>query len=148
MGCQLSKVNFSSIANVENIKSPNNTKSSKLIYKITYQNGRQQTIKLSSKQDAKFHLRYKYSKMVSPIKNINYAQINNITNIKYINNTNETKSLTNEDQIISFTLIFNDGSKLNQQFNYLENTVFIAYLKSLNLKIFKEYGYKIGSVLI
>ena len=84
--------------------------------------------------------------MISPIKNINYPEIINIVNIKYIKNTNGAKSLTNEDQIILFTLVFSDGSELKKQYNYLENTVFIAYLKSLNLKIFKEHSYKLVQI--
>ncbi len=75
MGTQLSKVDYSSITNIETI---NNIKSKKNNYKITYENGKQQKLSLNDNQDMKFNLRYKYAKMINPIKLIKYSDIKNI----------------------------------------------------------------------
>ncbi len=143
MGTQLSKVDYSSITNIETI---NNIKSKKNNYKITYENGKQQKLSLNDNQDMKFNLRYKYAKMINPIKLIKYSDIKNI-----VNNTNPkitiSKSLTNEDSIILLKLVFNDGSQINKNYNYLEYTVFMGYLKLLKPEIYTELNKIINKLL-
>ncbi len=135
MGVKLSKIDYSSITNLELLSDNtniNNTKSSKnkYIYKITYANGKTQKISLNYNKYITFNLRYKYNQKINPIKTINYLEINKIIP-KFTSKLTVDKSLTNEESIISLKIIFNDKSEINKNYNYFEYIIFLSYLKFL-----------------